>query len=292
MALINAGCKSDAGKSVQDNYENREECIITLENNKDPQNVENAQPDSFYYQIDYESAGMTLSELEIGDRIVDPSWSWEYRTGYGISGSGEERYVIWILVAKDHYPGMEPHITLLAEELIGYYPFDNSTTREGSMGSNHWGDSGAADATHGLRTWLNGTGINEGEGFYRAFSDDFRNAVLSTRLPTREWKEGEIYFTEDKVFIPSTTELGDRLHTWTYEIGTAFDFFEGAEFRKVFAKLDGDINWYWTRSPNRFDSYNVRRVSSRDFKISNANTGKIAVRPAINLRPDLGITGR
>lgn len=243
------------------------------------------------YLFDADSGEIFLSGLEIGDRIVDLSWSWEFRNEAGYSGQAEEQHITWIVVARDHYADLEPHITLLSEELIGCYVFDNSTDRGGTMGSNHWGESGKANATRGLRPWLNSTGISSGEGFYHAFSDSFKNNIVTTSLPNREWRQGTAYITEDRVFIPSTTELGDTLHTWTYEIGTAFPYFEGVEFSKKFALLAGDTRWYWTRSPNRFDPYHVRRLSSRDFKINYANDGNVAVRPAVNLKSDTTVTG-
>ncbi len=242
------------------------------------------------YLFDFDSGEIFLSDLEIGDRIVDLSWSWEFRNEAGYLGHGEEQHVTWIVVARDHYTDLESHITLLSEELIGCYVFDNSTVRGGIMGSNHWGESGQAN-DKGLRPWLNSTGTSSGEGFYHAFSDGFKNNIVTTSLPNREWRQGTSYITEDMVFIPSSTELGDTLHTWTYEIGTAFPYFEGVEFSKKFALLAGDTRWYWTRSPNRFDPYHVRRLSSRDFKISYANDSNIAVRPVVNLKSDTTVTG-
>ncbi len=77
-------------------------------------------------------------------------------------------------------------------------------------------------ADFGLRPWLNSTGIHAGEGFYRAFSENFRSAVLNSDLPNREWQNGSDYSTQDKVFIPSTTELGDTKHEETYPIGSVY----------------------------------------------------------------------
>ena len=77
----------------------------------------------------------TLGELNIGDKVVDNSWEWEHRTGpdrwdgVPYSGTGVTMPVTWIVVAKDHY-GPNSGVTLLSEELIGKFMFDNS-------GSNH-----------------------------------------------------------------------------------------------------------------------------------------------------------
>lgn len=128
------------------------------------------------------SGTQPLSNLNIGDRVVDNSWQWQFKTGedYTYNSGDETKPVVWIVVAKDHY-GTGSGVTLLSEELIGSYAFDNSTDRGSSYGSNHWGDSGTTNATRGLRPWLNSTGIHLNEGFYNAFSESLK-APLSPLL--------------------------------------------------------------------------------------------------------------
>lgn len=243
------------------------------------------------YLIDYNSGDIYLSDLEIGDRIADTSWIWTYYIDDDPANSISS-HITWIVVAKDHFDGIEPHITLLSEDLIGFYIFDNSTNRGSMLGNNHWGNSGLPNADRGLRTWLNSTGISEDYGFFSAFSDRFQKSIIATTLHNREWEHGQEYFTVDKVFIPSTTELGDTSHIWTYDIGQPFAYFENAEIKDLFAEFDGEPRWYWTRSPNKFDSYNVRRTSSRDYKINYASESGIAVRPVVNLKSDTKVTKR
>jgi hypothetical protein len=160
------------------------------------------------YCIDFDNGTIPISDLPIGARVVDPGWEWEYRLGVNYSDidrdgdptpPGEVRPVTWLVVAKDHYRGQDPHVTLLTEELIGRFLFDSSTDRGSKYGSNRWGDSGTTNAIHGLRPWLNSTGIHSGEGFYRAFSESFKSAVLTTTLPNKEWQNGIAYSTQDKV---------------------------------------------------------------------------------------------
>ncbi len=241
-----------------------------------------------YYAIDYQHGTIALGNLPIGARVVDPSWSWEFKTGDNYTGSGEKKPVVWILVAKDHYAGLELHVTLFAEELIGMYPFDSSRSLLGlSSGRNHWGESGTGKATRGLRPWLNSSGIHSGEGFYRAFSENFKGALLVTILSNREWKDSTSYNTKEYVFISSNTELGDRVHEYTYQIGTVYAYFDGVGNAKRVVRLDGETWSYWTRSPGSSGGSVVRCVDSAgEFYDLFADDGTLAVRPALNLKAD------
>lgn len=255
------------------------------------------------YYIDYNNGTIPLSELPIGARVVDPSWEWEFKMGVNYSdydvegnptGVGEIKPVTWIVVAIDHYDGIGSHVTLLSEELIGKYSFDNSTNREheyAQYGYNHWGDSGNANATYGLRPWLNSTGIHSGEGFYQAFSESFKNAVLNTTLPNKEWKNGTTYSTNDRVFLPSTTELGDSAHNYTYPIGLAFPYFSGVGNAERTAFI-GDEAWeYWMRSPDsRFGSLAKFVFEGFEFYGSHAYFDDLGVLPALNLRADVMVS--
>ncbi len=253
------------------------------------------------YYIDYENGTIPISDLPIGARVVDPSWEWEYRLGVDYSDRnwegdpmppGEVKPVTWIIVAKDHYDGLEPHVTLLSEELIGKHAFDNSTNRGhkyAEYGYNHWGESGTFNATRGLRPWLNSSGIHTGEGFHQAFSASFKGAVLTTTVPNKEWKNGSAYSTQDRVFLPSTTELGDTAHSDTYQIGTAYPHFQGAGNAKRVARIGGETWWYWTRSPASHTASFVRLVSYVGVTYGNFafHGHHLGVRPALNLKSEI-----
>jgi hypothetical protein len=249
---------------------------------------DNGVSETVYY-IDYENGTIPLGDLPIGARVVDSTWEWEFRTrlNYSSRSGDETKPVTWIVVAKNHYDGLDPHVTLLAEEPIGLHPFDNSTHLF-ERGYNHWGESGAhSSAESGLRPWLNSTGIHEGEGFYQAFSDNFKSAVLNTTLPNKEWENGSVYSTQDKVFIPSTTELNDEDHSWTYPIGSVYTYFQGAKDAKRVASFGSEDRYYWTRSPGTDRGNHVRNVHvSGVFDGRNARDSGPGVRPALNLKAD------
>ncbi len=223
----------------------------------------------------------------LGRGWLIPSWEWEHRTGTNYSGTGEAKPVTWIVVAKDHY-GSDSGVTLLVEELIGLYVFDNSTDRGNHHGRNHWGDSGTTNSTHGLRPWLNSIGLHAGEGFYQAFSDGFKRAILTTTVPNKEWQNGSVYTTSDNVFIPSSTELGDRENNRSYPVGATYAYFQRAGDEERVAMLGGGTRFYWTRSPASYNGRDVRYVVSAGFfNYSFASRDFYGVRPALNLKSGL-----
>jgi len=254
----------------------------------------------------------TLGELNIGDRVTDSTWAWEYRLGHGYSDSqygvvtppGIYRPVTWIVVARDHY-GPGSGITLLAQDLIGLYPFDdgfNPTESGFNMGYNHWGDSGSRhDATAGLRPWLNSQGQYSTEGFFQAFSDRFKSRIISASIPNRNMLDGSFYYTTDYLFIPSATELGiprgqKYFDDPPYDIGKVYPYFIDSDHFKWQAELPGfkdtpqglpgagDYYFSWTRSPGGGPGL-VSAAGPGSSNFSYASDGSLGVRPALNLCP-------
>jgi hypothetical protein len=278
------------------------------------------------YIIDYKNGTIPIGDLPIGTKVVDPSWQWEFRLGVNYSNydwyeeltdAGDVKPVTWIIVAKNHYEALEPHVTLLSAYLVAIFTFDDSNERVlnySGCGYNHWGDSGTGNATRGLRPWLNSTGIHKSEGFYRAFSENFRRVVLATSVPNRKWENGTTYYTNDYVFIPSVTELGNSEHEGTYLIGSTYPYFQnvsnekriavmfGNDWRDLFEAIEAEMRgesgiaanrWsYWTRSPDRGCGFSVRIVySGGDLCFRNyARYGDLGVRPVLNLKADTLVT--
>jgi serine/threonine protein kinase len=238
------------------------------------------------YIFDFQKGSIPVSALPLGTLVFDPSWQWEFRRGDNYTQNGDKREVVWIVVAINHYPGLDDHVTLLAAELIGKYCFDEKRKTIGSAGKNIWSESGEGDrAIRGLRPWLNSSSGYSEQGFYQAFSDDFREAVIMTEVPNCKWWSGTPYSTEDYVFIPSTTELGDSEHKWTHRIGSAYPLFEGTEQNQRAALLNDLHHSYWTRSPGSLDGSIVRQIyTNGDFSSAYANHGKFGIRPALNLK--------
>jgi len=197
------------------------------------------------------NSSKTIDSLNIGDKVVDKSWSWEFRHGWDYTNYGDKEVtepVVWIVVAKNH--NQANSVTLMTENLLGYLMFDATTLNGIFAGYNHWGNSGQ-NATVGIRPWLNSTSPHEGEGFYNSFSSSFKGIVLASVVENKDYQNGESYTTTDFVYIPSNTEFGDTDYEGTYEIGKVFDYFINPDYKRYEAKILG-YPWtddYWTRSP-------------------------------------------
>lgn len=248
-----------------------------------------------------EGGTRNLGELEIGDRVVDSSWQWEYRTGnsYSFQVGDESAPVTWIVVAKNHYEveGNVDHVTLLAEDLICKHAFDDSSNRGDDWGSSHWGDSGKPDAEYGLRPFLNSMENDRsyvGEGFLNAVGPQFKEVLLTTMVPNRGWEEGDRYTTRDKVFIPSSTELDEEDPDYTYEAGEVYPYFDDAGEEELVARLAGIPQMYWTRSPHisAYDRSDTLRAvdAGGEFKQTYAGRTDNAVRPVVNVSSETQVS--
>ena len=257
-----------------------------------------------------EEQTIPISELAIGDRVVDRTWSWEFRTGTRYSGSGEIREVVWIVVAKNHPGYPENSVTLLAEECIALLPFDDLS----QSARNNWEYCGTPPAACGVRPFLNslGYGCSQGtEGFYNAFSRRFKSAVLQTKLVNKTqynedgtgWSTDNPeleYTTLDYVFVLSETELGgsggDPDAGLTYEIGCPLPYFQTGEAEARRAVTDpAKGNWYWTRSPLRIGGLHVRVVLSYDGSFEDGSPPayqdtSVSIRPALNIKNSVQVS--
>ena len=243
------------------------------------------------------SGTQTLGELNFGDRVVDKSWQWEYRTGddYTISEGDKKKPVVWIVVASEHY-GEGSGITLLAEELIAVpsVSYVNDDNR-------YWQYSG-------LRFWLNSVDIYNQEGFYRAFSSKFRNSLVTVDIPNIETKSPhKTYSTQDNVFVPSATELGDKKHNYSPAIGQGYAYFLEKEKSVRVAFLDNQLSWYWTRSPLTVEPDSVFYLNivcvdnegNFSYKHDESQSSPevswpptLANRPAVNMKPETLVTAQ
>ncbi len=213
-----------------------------------------------------------FSNLKIGDRVMDPSWTWTYQNGNNNGGGGTKKPVVWRVVGKNGFDGLDSHLTLVTTDLIGVRPFD--TTRGAGYGSNHWGNST-------LRAWLN-------SDFYNSMTASFRHGIFTTSLENKLWQSGNVYTTTDKVFLFSQSELGGGDYM-THKIGNNLGYFYND--RRRIATVGGRIYNYWTRSPASNSERQVRCVGQGgNFSYRDADFFNVGVRPVINFDAEFPVS--
>lgn len=243
--------------------------------------------------------------------------------GTGSSYLSKTKPVEWIIVAKNHpgYPANS--VTLLSKGIIAQYPFDSSEQYKELMEnfdatyvnprvyketgdmhrdmqervwiligkkedrnnarraafeacySNHWGNKGSDDTPVAIRAWLN-------NDFYNHFSPEFKDAILTTTL-INATRTGNLYVTEDKIFLPSQTELGNS-PKGTYSIGIKWE-------HSTTPAAPGKMV-YWTRSPRAKSSVSIRTINTSEshgymgYGNVDSNNG---VRPVLNIKSDIQV---
>jgi len=211
------------------------------------------------YTIHFSVAGVTrLSALPIGTVVYDSSASWEHKTGDGYTGSGAIQPVEWKIVAKDHPGYPADSVTLLSQEIIAKYAYDNDNSR--------WDESG-------IRSWLNGT-------FYNHLSSTFKAAVQNTDVANYVYSTATAGTTIDRIFLPSITELGEAGDVPV--IGTDWGYFKNDPSRIAF--IGGTALNYLTRSPFSGNQVGTIQWSDGNFaSVYLVSGNQFGARPVLNL---------
>ena len=197
-------------------------------------------------------------------------------------------------------------VTLITSEIIDIRVFD-AIESVNTDASNNYGESN-------IRQWLNSSELSwyvaqhgndtppsdiasagnthyaNRPGFLYHFSTSERGALLTTPIVTGRAYSPTTYTTNDKVFLPSLTEVSGGGGE-----GVKFSLFEGVSDLKCVnteqVALYSLINVqqvmsrsWWLRTPQNNISTQVRIVShSGDLSAAYARDGSIGVRPCINL---------
>ncbi len=203
---------------------------------------------------------LLLKDVPFGSIVYDPTWeglsSWETR----------QRVIDWIVVAKNH-PGYPSNsVTLFSKEVIWKHRFHYDEM-------NRWENSS-------LRQSANGS-------VYNAFGSQFKQAILMTNLINKD-KDNNEYYTSDKVFIPSVTEVvageptSNRIGTrWE---GMSRDYLVGYSYNQ------SRNRFYWTRTPRYGVDGDVMYINAgrlaEDYEYTYASRSSDAYtfRAALNMR--------
>lgn len=238
--------------------------------------------------------------------------------------------IVFEVAAKNHAGYPANSVTLITEKIISIKAFDaressNADANRRSYGNNRYLHSNMRQwmnkdgtpwylAQHGADQAPDAANLNGGwnpynteAGFLSGFDKKFKDALLATALTTvknNATDGGGIETVTDKVFLPSTTEVGlanegniaegakwplfstnaSRLANPTAEAVSASNYTNSS--------LKENSPWYWwLRTPYAGYSYLVRNVStSGALNYYSAFYGYYGVRPALNLGSGISVS--
>lgn len=262
-----------------------------------------------------------LSSLPVGAKVKFGKYSVNGETAQSI---------IWLIVAKNHtctpaYPTNS--VTLLTEKAIDMRAFDateptNTDSEIASYGNNYypvsnldqWLNKSASDwyspahtydtAPANTRTGNFGTAYDTRPAFLNAFSTHEINAILNTNIEVPVRTGGYNVSREQisrKVFLASWTEMG---YSATITLGAKWEYFSSNSkltslthqayinsLSTTKPTSESDSIACWTRNIQGSSSTSVG-CSSQENNTSawNANSGRVGVRPALNLSNTLAVS--
>ncbi|PAE21957.1 hypothetical protein CHH80_03410 [Bacillus sp. 7504-2] len=259
---------------------------------------------------------MLLSDLPVGAKVKDPE-----TTYYGVP-------IVFQVAAKNHEGYPENSVTLITEKLITLKAFDakepsNSDSNRRTYGNNRYLYSN-------IRQWLNkdvdswyepqhetdeppnANGVNYNyydseSGFLSNFSRDFKKQILTTNLTVVKntvTDGGESETFQDKIFLPSITEVGLPNENNIAE-GSLLEMFTTASASRIAnptteavanstytsTSLKDYSPWNWLlRTPVASQSYGIRIVStSGGITNTQGQAGQQGVRPVLNLPSEIRV---
>lgn len=221
--------------------------------------------------------------------------------------------IIWKIVAKNHAGYPTGSTTLIADQSIAFQHFDTTEPENSAAKFEGWAHYVASN----IRQWLNSNGeagqwyqpqheydsapyiYKDQPGFLKGFSKFFNGALLPTILTTYTSKNSEFLTTQDKIFLPSLTEVG--LLTGDYKVeGQHIEYFATDADRKATITMAALQNSNGsTSNANKAQSYWLRTANyangaSETYVASNGSFGgtyqantSMGIRPMCNIKSDI-----
>ena len=234
--------------------------------------------------------------------------------------------IIWQIADKNHTGYPTNSVTLITEKIIDLRAFDaiepsNSDASRKKYGNNRYSFSN-------IRQWLNksgypwfspshsadtaptdantnnrGTGYDDKTGFLSNFTSEEINVILDTTLtvvkPSIDGGGSET--VTDKVFLPSSTEMGladensiaegSKLALFTDDASRIGYMTQQGFDNSLSTSKPTNVNtawYYWLRTPVSAYSYSARDVFTSGVLSNNdACNGYYGVRPALNVTSDI-----
>lgn len=251
----------------------------------------------------------SISALPVKAKVKDTS-----TTYYGVP-------IIWEIGDKNHAGYPANSVTLVAANILKLACFDakesgNSDNNRRNYGNNRYSLSnlrqwlnkagspwyqaqhGADAAPTNANVWSNYNEYDDEAGFLTGFSAQMLAAILNTTLTVAKASVdgGGSETVTDRVFLLSKAEVGLGAENGVSEGSTLAMFSDNASRQcrptaqavsnseyKTSSLSASQPWWYWLRSSNASNSYDVRVVYS-DGALRNSDAyGDIGVRPALNL---------
>ena len=158
---------------------------------------------------------------------------------------GKLRFTV-IGVDCDNVPNRDHSLTLLLTSLVLGIAFD-APDLDHPFGCNWW-------PTSSIRAILGGE-------FLDGFSNDDQQAIATTQRRTYSHSEQETIYTEDTVFLLSTSEAGFEVCDDVPDEGPAYPYFKAGNESRQLMDISGNARYWWLRSPNPWNGGNVRIVT-------------------------------
>lgn len=147
-------------------------------------------------------------------------------------------------------------ITLLSEKLVSSQVWSSS-------GRNYY-------TTSNIRSYLNSTVL-------KGFSQAIQSAIATTTVSCHDYTTDKT--VNDKIWLPSFTQMGFPSNGYAPEEGTVFEYFNGADnLKRIKSYSNGANSWWWLRTPyTDYSSYawDVNSDGSQDSSYV-ASSGGVA----------------
>ena len=206
-------------------------------------------------------AKIKIRDLPVGSIVKDLNSVWDFKYGNSYTGNTVSiEPVTWKILSHNHYG--ENHTLLMANVAVARQKYHDSDTAV-----YNWGQTF-------LNQWLN-------NDFFEHLSDDFKEVVLDTTIPTR------LISTTQKVFLLSKTEVDGSTDGLIGNHGTQISGMSKSKYRTK--TLDNSyINGVLTRSmsSDATKAYYMDNTGSSWFNGYYHTAGNLSIVPVMNITGD------
>lgn len=234
-----------------------------------------------------------IKDYPIGTKVIDPN------TKY--NGSPIE----WLIVAKNHLSYPSNSVTLISDKILTFKAFDAAEPRATDEDVKNRGNNRYIYSN--ILQWLNKYDrdwykpqhdsdyppvdyyVSENSyryevGFLNGFSKEFLDNLLVTKSKVNISLTTSVEFSEQKMFLPSVTELGLEYSQMEEDEGYPIELLKDNRYRIAQSTDRRKGAWYWTRTPEHYRLSGLNRLMANgELSTNNAYGGNGGVRPMCNI---------